>query len=340
MGVSKDLRGSRTATDESQTEMIAKAHPELHHYTTEAGLKGIVEFNSFRASFFSDLNDAHEIRELQNPLVIELASRLTPIIGGLRISKPKDHPVWRSGAPQSLAQSWASILYKIIFANDDSTRKGYCCTTSFCSHAKDQTYERENGLLSQWRGYGGQDGYCLVFDTAALLKLFEREKSENFYVYTDVLEAHYPRDDAKPLESFAKLLDESAAIYESALAGNRDFVVDPVLLPFLASAIAYKHRAFYEEREVRLVAMAGTALAAEEMKKIPGFVLKPLKNVLKFSKGAREQRYISLFGKQTDSLPLRRVIVGPSRSQQDNVSKARQLVGGIPVFKSATPYSG
>jgi hypothetical protein len=35
------------------------------HYTSEAGLRGIVESNSLRATYFSDLNDASEIRQLR-----------------------------------------------------------------------------------------------------------------------------------------------------------------------------------------------------------------------------------------------------------------------------------
>lgn len=43
---------------------------------------------------------------------------------------------------------------------------------SFCVHGEDQEYEQLNGLLSQWRGYGGNDenskehsgGIAIVFD--------------------------------------------------------------------------------------------------------------------------------------------------------------------------------
>src|SRR3954463_10945035 len=46
---------------------LAKAHAELHHYTGEGGLKGIVESNSFHASYFADMNGgpSHRYRCLQ-----------------------------------------------------------------------------------------------------------------------------------------------------------------------------------------------------------------------------------------------------------------------------------
>src|ERR1700730_14072258 len=53
--------------------------------------------------------------------------------------------------------------------------------TSFCTHANDP-YAKERGLLSQWRGYGGEDGgYCIVFDTVALIELLQREFGAHYW---------------------------------------------------------------------------------------------------------------------------------------------------------------
>jgi hypothetical protein len=71
---------------------LVRDHPHLYHYTTEAGLKGIVESNSLWATYFRDMNDATEIHELRAPLVRELARRLTPFVNerrrkGIPVSK-------------------------------------------------------------------------------------------------------------------------------------------------------------------------------------------------------------------------------------------------------------
>ena len=67
----------------------------------------------------------------------------------------------------------------------------------------------------------------------------------------------------------------------------------------------------------------------------------PLKDVFKRSRDKRERSHISLFGKDFPDLPIKRVIVGPSRSQENNVLFARKIVGrSLPVSKSATPYIG
>jgi hypothetical protein len=58
-------------------QSIVEAHPELCHYTGAAGLKGIIiESNSFRATYFADMNDAQEIHALRVHLVDELKKRL------------------------------------------------------------------------------------------------------------------------------------------------------------------------------------------------------------------------------------------------------------------------
>jgi hypothetical protein len=87
----------------STLEKLAQAHAELHHYTGEGGLKGIFESNSFHASYFSDMNDAHEIREIRASFEFDLARRLTPLVERLRKTKPSSHPVWKPGAPTTLS---------------------------------------------------------------------------------------------------------------------------------------------------------------------------------------------------------------------------------------------
>lgn len=325
----------------ADVERIIQLHPELYHYTGADGLKGIIESNSFWATYFPQMNDAQEIHHLRPSLVLEMAARLTPIVEQIRLQKPRDPIVGRPGAPQHVAQRWSSILYDVIFADNESTQATRCYITSFCSHTGDQGYERENGLLSQWRAYG-RDGFCLVFDTAALWKLFVKERSLFLYAYTNLLEAYYPRKGGEIFQNLGDLLDASEAPIKSALAGNGDFRVDDsVFLPFLASATAFKHQGFYEEREIRFVALAGTQIAADTMKGVEGFDPKPLKEIIKTPPGQQERHRIALFGIDFPTLPLKRVIVGPSNQQAENAAFAQRVLGSrVPITKSATPFVG
>jgi Protein of unknown function (DUF2971) len=330
------LRASSAASDR-----VIATHPELYHYTDEAGLKGILQSNSFRASYFADMNDAREIHELRPSFVAEMMSRLIPVFEQMRKEKPIGHAVWRQGIAQQLSYRWARILYNTIFDENEETRSAFCCTTSFCSHVEDQPYERDNGLLSQWRGYGKDGGFCLVFDSAALWKLFEEERSKYLYLYTDVRKAHYSRSGTEALGSFVDLLDESEKVIKAGVSGSVEFTVDQTFLPFLESATAFKHQGFFEEREVRLIAMAGTQLVIDKLNGVQGFQPRPLKEVFTSTRDGRTRRYILLFGKDFPPLPLRRVIVGPSARQANNIAIARNMVRDkIPVSTSRTPFVG
>ena len=154
----------------SAADNCAATHPFLYHYTSETGFRGIVDSNSFWATYFADLNDSKEIHELRVPLVRELTAWFLPLViefrqSGLRANQVVSNAGGNARAAQDLARRWVNSLYSTTFEADETKRQAFCCITSFCSHANDQPYERENGLLSQWRGYGGAGGYCLVFDT-------------------------------------------------------------------------------------------------------------------------------------------------------------------------------
>ena len=49
-------------------------HPELHHYTKYAGLKGMTETNTLRATHYQKLNDTMEINLLRQPLAEALGN--------------------------------------------------------------------------------------------------------------------------------------------------------------------------------------------------------------------------------------------------------------------------
>ncbi len=53
---------------------------------------------------------------------------------------------------------------------------------SFTTHADDSEFEREHGLLSQWEGYAGPDGLCLVFDTSAMVQHLGLEMDSQYWV--------------------------------------------------------------------------------------------------------------------------------------------------------------
>jgi hypothetical protein len=192
-----------SATD-GERDSLVQTHPQIYHYTTEAGLRGIVESNSFRATYFRDMNDANEIHELRMPLIKEFTRRVTPFFKelyqkGTRATKLAS----ASAEAEYSAHSWADKLYSTVFQE----RASDCYISSFCSHANDQDYERNHGLLSQWRGYGKDGGYCLVLDTAALSKFSEQEPRSYIYPYADLCVVHHSFESAQAVAPFSELLN-------------------------------------------------------------------------------------------------------------------------------------
>jgi predicted dithiol-disulfide oxidoreductase (DUF899 family) len=115
---------------------------------------------------------------------------------------------------------------------------------------------------------------------------------------------------------------------------------DDGFAPFVIGATMFKHQGFREEREVRIVAMPGSKALFDHVRaqhnQIPQMSIKQM-NTIHSSRGKR--RYISLFEGNSVTLPIKRVIVGPSRHQAANVAHAQNLLGkDIAISASATPF--
>jgi len=81
--------------------------------------------------------------------------------------------ITQHGGAHKVASDDAHRLIDILYAKIFGNSLAEPFIASFCSHANDQSYEKENGLLSQWRGYGNDGGFCIIFDTAALVTLLD-----------------------------------------------------------------------------------------------------------------------------------------------------------------------
>jgi hypothetical protein len=70
---------------------LATAHPELHHYTSIAGLKGIWERQMLWATQYSYLNDSAEVVLLKDFLKDALTEELATILRGHQKSGLKNN---------------------------------------------------------------------------------------------------------------------------------------------------------------------------------------------------------------------------------------------------------
>jgi hypothetical protein len=325
---------------------VMAEHPELHHYTTRAGLEGIVTSQTLWATHYDDLNDTTEVTHLRNRLRPELIERFQAILRRRRINAEIDAAIRETGgmnkAATDLADDLIRSFYSSAFAEEDlggtSVTAGAPFIASLCTH-RAEDYESTNGLLSQWRGYAGQAGFCLVFDTAKLAQMLGREFDRGSYTHLNLNSVHYAFPATTVAALFPDLVATCEAFVESAL--SREPALGDGIAQFFAAATLLKHRAFHEEREVRIVAIPMSDRMRELVEKEhPGVKLGPAKPILSIGEAATK-RYIELFRDATDPLPIKRVIVGPSRNQAELVDLAQAISAGrFDVIPSETPFKG
>lgn len=325
---------------------VFEDHPELHHYTTLGGLTGIIQTNTLWATHFGDLNDASELMVIREPLIAELTASFRELIQVRRRQRLSvDRAVKAVGGLQRAADESARKMIALLYASTFTSEEGLegvkelngpVFITSFCSHTN-EAYERDNGLLSQWRGYGGTGGFAIVLDSRGLLDLLDREHSTHSYMKMSINEAIYLYPNRAVSDAFPKLRQTCDTLMEALLDGNiKDWPSD-VFSDFIHAALSCKHHAFHEEREIRLAVQPAT----EGWRKAISDEGKGKYNVppAKVPREAGGLTRAVLFEGLGVKLPIKRVIVGPSVDQQQSLRRARALLGpDVPVVLSETPY--
>jgi len=210
--------------------------------------------------------------------------------------------------------------------------------SSFCSHANDHQYERANGLLSQWRGYGGMGRFALVFDTQGLDDLLAREWRAHFWIKLELAEVVYFKGHEKMNTAFPKQLQEAVS-FMSETPEKPSNPSDDFLIAFIQAATLLKHRGFQEEREVRIVAIPHSRQALADRGREDYFLGWPP------NKEARtlgeSKKYVALFESLDAELPIKRIIVGPGANQKEDIEFARSMVSGqAPITSSEAPFIG
>ena len=206
----------------------------------------------------------------------------------------------------------------------------------------DDDYERANGLLSQWRAYGGAGGYALVFDTKGLVDIFKSDTDAHYYVSGLFGDVVYDGDDKKFEAEFEGAPDAIWRDFQQVILQQQGPTFE-TLSRFMGAACRFKHRAFREENEVRAI------LAPMSIQDISDFRRDHPKlyedwgerhrKVPQFKSGMTP--YLSISGGAGSKLPIKRIIVGPHIEKE--LRKARldrflELTGvSVPTSVSETP---
>lgn len=146
---------------------------ELYHYTGKKGLYGILGSQTIWATDHQFLNDFSETRAYEPLLVKYHVESVKKIAKKYKKNAPRlpGSFIRDDNAFTMEAENGVKIIRDALVKHAD------IYVVSFCSAAAD-SYEAANGLLSQWKGYGGDGGYMIVFDAKRLNALVSQEQNK------------------------------------------------------------------------------------------------------------------------------------------------------------------
>lgn len=192
------------------------------HYTSQAGMMGIIESEKLWATNIKYLNDEHEFQH-----ALDLIREIIP-----QSKYSKENPDYDKYL------DYIGKLQEKIETLDNS-RSDSVFTISFTE---------ETDLLSQWRGYcPSNNGFCIKIDVDKV-----REEAAQIYNQVHLMKCVY---DHKAKEAELKdLLNKywSKFTEESTKKGKRE-VIDDLSKEIILLASHFKHPSFSEEKERRIV---------------------------------------------------------------------------------------
>jgi hypothetical protein len=301
-------------------------HPQLYHYTNPTAFEGIVGSQTLWCSHYREMADKYEIRLIRDLLPPAVAPRMDAIVEKLN---RRTRRLWDvSGRGARTARDLVNSLYGATFDGkaDYSSLDAYLF--SFSTHAADSDFDRKHGIRSQWEGYAGPGGYCLVFEAYEIAGMLGREMDARYCARLTLDPVRYAD---RPVEDiFPELVNASADTLRQFIDGVK--FPEMAVTEFLAGATLLKGSAYKSEREVRIVAIPGTAKMAKYATKEYPYqfdATAPLPQIRVRPNTTR--RYIALFDGLGLRLPIKRVIVGPGTRQEERLERARSMLGDVPV---------
>lgn len=332
---------------------LSETRQELFHYTSISALEGILETNTLWATRTSHLNDTSELQLIWpriEPLVIDFYEqelrdfcRLNPSFNA-RIQREGGVTWLASTDGPNMAQEFRSRLQG--HRSLPSIHERY--VASFTTHSQApvlDTYHREHGMLSQWRGYGIEEGVAVVFDQLDLQELIQAECKHFYYWQSDPREVIYDKSDGNLEKDFPELHEALGKFVHNWIFHNADMeklkgLLDDVYRELLLAVTKFKHIAFHEEREWRIVMGVILESCLAEFDSVGGGRAKSLKQIHHRKGNCGSVPYVRLFEECSKQLPIKRIIVGPSRNQNAHADRVQDLVGSrrIPVKLSKTPF--
>ena len=331
--------------------MASIKRQELFHYTSLHALEGILETNTLWATHAEHLNDSSEMKLLWPKLALDCATYLKADFEAGPGLDPELREVAEKlgGADKISAQDGTMIvdvMKSLLFGDDTNQGMGIPFIASFATHEKGD--HCKDGMLSQWRGYGRDQGVAIVFDAAQLEDLLRSECDRFEYLCCLKADVVYYENQLNLEAHFPELFDSLKGISKDVVDGFRNnenaqknfYALSCNLLPAVGRL---KHPAFHEEKECRII----VGLCHESHRhKISRFgdQQRHMKAIHHRPGPSCSIPYIRLFEDFGEELPISRILVGPSRNQSANSEAVHSLLDqltrgrAIKVQESEIPY--
>lgn len=319
-------------------QSITEAYSELLHYTTAEGLAGILSSQTLWATHASFLNDAAEVTTFLDRRLPQLLGKyVRAALDDMSRIPFQAQAIENSGGIEQACKEAVSGLVKAIRKSALALNQPFVLSFS----AADDSHTSRGGLLSQWRGYGVDGGYALVFDTEAFEELLKAEGAAFSYQFAQWADVHYydegpnaPRPAEEILQAEASL---GAAVADFVRNPTRE-ALEPTYEPVTMLSCLYKHWGFHEEREIRVVAIP----SSQDVARAQGKHFRAQKF---FLRNGTPIPYVPLFESLPSArLPITRVIVGPHREKQQRKAAVEAMLAAnnvsAEVVVSEIPYVG
>jgi hypothetical protein len=227
-------------------------HPELFHYTSLAAFQSIATSNSFWASHYADMTDKSEVLLMKDRLPPVIAPRFEEIVAPM--NRHNRRLFQAAGGGLGLAKDFVASLYGATFLGKAAFSALEAFLVSFSTHAHDSDFDRVNGVPSQWQGYAGPNGVCLVLDTPSMADYLGQTMDSQYWVRLALEPVRYA--DAPVDQLFPELVEASADTLRQFIQGVR--YPEMAVPEFLSGATLLKAVEYKPEREIRIVGIPGT----------------------------------------------------------------------------------
>ena len=317
---------------------LSSSYSELYHYTSIHALESIIRTRSLWATHARHFSDSSEMQCILHHIKRALRDCIDEEVDSSSSSRLQ----LLTSFSEALLDGLPSVL------NREAITPGLesLYIVSFTAHETE--YHQNNGMLSQWRGYGGRDCAAIVFNTLGLERLMKREQEAFCFSRSLLVPVKY--DDSRTLSDLFPELNDAVRRSVQILAGNSsgeipeylEFLHKELMPRLISSAAQLKHRGFDEENECRMV--VGVAPPRRRGLLVPADTFEGgrIKRVHHRVGPHGSIPYVRLFNELDEELPIGRILLGPSLNQRANLERVREIIEdrGIDLRMSDIPFAG